>query len=266
MNNVKISVITVCYNDKKNLVKTLKKILDQDFLDFECVVVDGGSVDGSREILQKYKKLFEYKGISFKFTCEKDKGIYDAMNKGVKNCSGDWVVFMNAGDVFFNDSVLKNVNSECKKNAEIIYGDNISIYRNLKREAKSSSKLNFKFGMPFCHQSAYIKRKLLMDHPYNIEYKICADYDFFVTMYLEHKSFKYIDKNLSVFEENGISSKNTLKTFKETLNISYNSGLINKKEFIIYIFKTFVASFIPKGILMKKIHAKKLGWNRISNI
>ena len=126
---MKLTVITVCYNAKHDLLKTLESIVNQTFNDMEYVVVDGGSTDGTPSLLDEYKERFERRGLSFRYVSEKDKGTYDAMNKGAVMAQGEWINYMNAGDEFYAKDTLERffalqIDDDCG----ILYGDTLQIF------------------------------------------------------------------------------------------------------------------------------------------
>src|SRR5659263_50658 len=117
---MKVSIITVNLNNDDGLPKTIESILSQSFIDYEYLIIDGGSTDNSLDILIKYANRITY------WVSEPDKGIYNAMNKGIAHATGEWIIFMNSGDVFRNDEVLANVfKSDIEAQTQIIYGNTL---------------------------------------------------------------------------------------------------------------------------------------------
>ena len=123
MNNCKLSIITICYNIKDEIERTCKSIVGQTWQDFEWIVVDGGSTDGTLEVLKKYSDRIDI------LISEKDSGIYNAMNKGIKLANGEWLNFMNGGDNFASNDVLEKVFKNKNYEADILYGD-MSYHKN----------------------------------------------------------------------------------------------------------------------------------------
>ena len=120
---MKISVVTVCYNAADCIEHTMLSVLNQSYPDIEYIVIDGGSTDGTVDIIKKYADRLAY------WVSEPDKGIYDAMNKGIAAASGSYINFMNAGDTFASDSVLAEIVPQINPNSQIVYGDVVLKYR-----------------------------------------------------------------------------------------------------------------------------------------
>lgn len=216
--NPLVSVITICYNEKK-VVNTCNSIINQTFHNFEWVVVDGKSNDGTVDILKKYEKYMSV------FISEKDEGIYDAMNKGIKNSRGEWIVFMNGGDCFYDSKSLENIFSR-NCNADIIFADGINNVYNNKHPLpvnKSGDVSLYKFftGNSFCHQATFIKKELFKKVGYyDISYKIIADHVF---NYLAIKNYKvksiYIPQIVALIDLTGVSMKNRVELDNELLRL-----------------------------------------------
>jgi glycosyltransferase involved in cell wall biosynthesis len=232
----KISVITVVYNGINLIEKTIKSVLDQSYLNIEYIIIDGNSNDGTKDILNKYVKFQNVKIYS-----EKDNGIYDAMNKGIQFSSGDWVLFLNAGDTFFTNDIIDNIFGGNKINFinfEFLYGDVNVIYSNFNRIIKAGDINNIWKGMQFSHQSVFIKNTYHKNKLYNIKYKVVADFNFIFNSYIENAKFLYLNKVISNTIIGGISDKNRFSTFLSTFNI------ILKKRKNIKIYMFFIFHFI----------------------
>ena len=122
-----ISVITVCYNAEKEIEKTIKSVLKQTYMDYEYIFIDGKSKDNTLEVINRYIPEFEKKGIRIKLVSEEDQGIYDAMNKGVKHASGEWINFMNAGDCFHDEYVLEKIAEHLSEEDDVVAGEYVYI-------------------------------------------------------------------------------------------------------------------------------------------
>ena len=209
-----LSVITVCFQAKDQVQATLANLLEQTWRDFEYLVIDGGSGDGTRALLEASGPAFSRAGIPFHFRSEPDQGIYDAMNKGVRMASGTWLLFLNAGDLLLDPRVLART-FETSSDAEILYGDTICIYQGQKKRYPALPLSHLSYEMAFCHQSAFIRRTLLLEHPYNITYRVCADHHFFLSMYLRGASFARLPFPVSVYEIAGYSDQNKFRSHRE---------------------------------------------------
>lgn len=232
-NSANVTVITVCFNAEKEIEKTIKSVLNQTDEFFEYVIVDGLSRDKTVEIANSYKSQFDKKGIIYRIISEKDNGIYNAMNKGTKLASRDWLIFLNAGDYFTDGKTLESINKYCFDDSDIVYGDAIeeldtpSRLRGIK---KARPLEMIETGMVFCHQSAFIKRSLLMQFPYDETYKISGDYNFFFGSYKKGRIFKHIDEIIAVFTLGGASS-NLSDHILEDVKVKYTWGELSKTEY-----------------------------------
>ena len=197
-----ISVVTINYNNVKGLVKTCDSIFSQTYKNFELIVIDAFSNDGSIEFLENRENRID------KLVIEKDNGIYDAMNKGKELASGDWIIYMNSGDEFYNSRVLESTASYLRQTqAGVVYG-NVNIkYDNKYSKIKKCKNLNFKDGMPFCTQSVFISKKHLIFNGFSTEYKVFGDLDYFFDLHSKDIKMEYINSIISNFDYNGISSK-----------------------------------------------------------
>ena len=148
---MKLSVITINYNNRDGLQRTLESVFNQTCQDFEFIVIDGGSNDGSRDVIANYNSNIDF------WVSEKDAGIYNAMNKGIKKANGDFVIFMNSGDTFCNENVLKNCSSEINTDFDLFYGDAYFITKNETVKVEYPDKLSFHFFTinSLCHQAWY---------------------------------------------------------------------------------------------------------------
>jgi glycosyltransferase involved in cell wall biosynthesis len=201
MSNLKFSIITVCFNAAKDLERTLKSVILQSFDSVEHIVIDGDSSDGTLELIDRYKPFIST------WISEGDRGIYDAMNKGIKLARGEYLNFLNAGDMYFDRDVLKKAAAQIKDKVDIAYGDcfvkGARRYNGL-QEAGLIESLSSK--MPFCHQSAFYRREALQENIYDISYKLAADYELALRLYKQGSKFQKI-KNFPVcfYEAKGAS-------------------------------------------------------------
>jgi glycosyltransferase involved in cell wall biosynthesis len=206
--NMKVlSIISICLNNKYGLETTLKSIENQQFRNFELIVIDGGSVDGSCDVIDKYKYLIDFS------VSEKDNGIYNAMNKGLNHASGKFCLFLNSGDYLLNSMVLKEVFDEDPE-ADIIYG-NLVVRKGrrrfkLVRYPPSISLSSFlKDALPLHQQASFIKRELFLRcGQLREDFKIISDWEFFFRSIIKFRcSTKHIDKFITIFNDQGVSSK-----------------------------------------------------------
>jgi glycosyltransferase involved in cell wall biosynthesis len=221
-----LSIITVCYQAKEALQTTLSNLLEQTWTDFEYIVIDGNSSDGTREYLEASIPRFTSAKISFHFVSEPDQGIYDAMNKGTRLAHGQWLLFLNAGDVLADAQVLDQIFHK-PSTAQIIYGDTLCVYQGQTKLYPALPLARLPYEMAFCHQSVFIQRELMLSHPYDISYKVCADHQFFLSMYLQEKTFEYRKLPISIYEIAGYSDKNKLLAHKEQHRMQKELGVFS---------------------------------------
>lgn len=201
----KISVITVSFNAERTIERTIQSVINQNYDDFEYILVDGNSKDKTLEIAGKYKDYIK------KWISEPDKGLYDAMNKGVLLAQGEYVVFLNADDVFASDNVLTNMAKHLDGH-DIVYG-NIDFY-DLASGEHNIRKQNYMNKAVLCagtmfHPSEFIKRNLLENlGGFDLRFRIVADYEFNLRAILKNNAtIKYADELITVFSQGeGLSS------------------------------------------------------------
>lgn len=201
----KITVVTICYNAENCIKETIRSVLDQSFKDFEYLIIDGKSKDNTVSII----KEFDDKRIVL--VSEKDKGIYDAMNKGIRLSSGEYIIFMNSGDAFADSKVLEDISSELK--ADVVFGNAlIKKQEGTVREKYSDKKFRlfimFLSGYMINHQTIFTKTELLKKYMFDLSYKICADRALYAKLLKNKSSFKRIDRDIVKYDGiEGISSK-----------------------------------------------------------
>lgn len=204
---MKLSIITINFNNKAGLERTCRSIANQSFKNFEWIIIDGGSTDGSIEIIEKY---VDY--ISF-WVSEPDKGIYNAMNKGVYHANGEYCLHVNSGDYLYNNNVIAEFHSKKEHcNEDFIIGG-IVFERpdgsrwTRKRHQTITANTFFVDALP--HPSTFIRTDILKAHPYREDYRIVSDWIFMMEQIIVNRSsYCFIESTISVFIEDGISSKN----------------------------------------------------------
>lgn len=210
----RFSIIIVCFNANGKLKKTIDSIISQDYKNYQIVIKDGGSEDGTLDCLSEY----EGKNIDIKVEVSPDQGIYDAMNQAVSLCDGDYIYFLNTGDYFENSKVLATVNKELYlvnwthfegPPPHIVYGNILD--RTTGKVVMSNPKINgfaLYRNVP-CHQACFYQKRLLTEHPFNTEYKVRADYEHFLWCCYEKKAKTYyVDKLIADYEGGGYSAVN----------------------------------------------------------
>lgn len=248
-----ITVVTVVFNGVEFLEKTIESVINQTYDNIEYIVIDGGSADGTVDIIKKYED---------KITCwvsEPDKGIYDAMNKGIDLATGDWINFMNAGDVFFDNSTVKTLSTELDSNAIIMYGDTMNDYGAYEVLKKSLNLSGIIYGMIFCHQSVFVKTSYHKANKFSSNYSICGDHEFFLKAYIENSdSFKCIALPIARFLTTGLSGSNEIELVMQKINILKSLNLYTiKVRFTLYlsILKIITKRILP-NYLVRKINTR----------
>jgi glycosyltransferase involved in cell wall biosynthesis len=216
--SIKVSVITVVFNAGKYLEWTLKSIQDQKFRDMEYIVVDGGSTDNTLDLIDKYNCIIS------KWVSEPDEGLYSAMNKGLQMASGEYVLFLNAGDIFYNEEVLDKIFNGKGTGADIYYGETAIIDENGKdigmRRLKAPLNLTWKSlidGMLVCHQSFIVKKSICGN--YNLDYKIASDYDWMLNCLKKATTILNTHLIISKFLDGGLNKQNIRKALSERFRI-----------------------------------------------
>ncbi len=193
--NQKISVITVCYNAVDSIEETIKSVINQTYDNIEYIIIDGGSTDGTIDIIKRYSSHINY------WISERDNGIYDAMNKGIAIASGSYMYFLNAGDTFYNefvvDKLFKDKNSLCvvygnviRSNNRVIYGGKFSRFR-----------LSYE---NICHQSIFYPAKVLKNFQFDTTFKILSDWALNMKLWKKY-TFHFIDTIIANYEGGGVS-------------------------------------------------------------
>ncbi len=244
MPNPVLTIITVCFQSRAELPSTINSVLSQSWTHFEYLVVDGSSTDGTLELLRQTEEHFAQRQIPYRYSSEPDQGIYDAMNKGVRMAHGTWLLFLNAGDLLYDSQVLKKI-FLAPANAHVLYGDALCIYQNHKKVYRALPLDHLTYEMAFCHQSAFVRRELLLQSPYDISYKVCADHHFFLSMYLKEKTFVYAPYPISVYEISGYSDSHKLLSHKEKHRMQKELGIFHFS--LSWLFRE-ILFFVKEGI------------------
>lgn len=242
----KVSVITVCKNAEDYIEETIKSVVSQTYNNIELIVIDGKSTDKTLEIINKYKSEISY------FISELDSGLYDAMNKGIEKSTGDWIIFLNAGDYLNNIEILENIFSKIDiNNYEVVYGDEVRVNTKLNKEENFLKARNIEDlwrGMVFNHNCMFAKRSSLLDSKFDTKYKIIADFvQIFTFYYIDKKSFLYIPEVIAKIETHGYSKTKkaylirTLERYKFVKK--YKNDLEFKKHYLITFINFFKIFF-----------------------
>lgn len=261
---MKFTIVTVCWNAKSVIVSTIESVLNQDFADFEYLIIDGGSTDGTLSLIKEYENSFQKKRIPYRWISEKDKGVYDAMNKGAVNARGDYILYMNAGDKFFDYGVMRNfLNATTNIIADAYYGNTMMhFYEGSGVYAETEgSKLNP--TMPFIHQSVIVRKELLIKHPFDVSFKVCADHEFFHWMREQQFVFQYCNFIVADYDAKEGFSENNPLTIQYELDKIYGRDKKSTYWFRRFVLRCTVGliqpikDIFPRVLLNKYFRAKK---------
>jgi glycosyltransferase involved in cell wall biosynthesis len=205
--NPKISIVTVVYNSESLLERTIQSVLYQTYPNIEYIIIDGGSKDKTPAIIKKFEKKIAY------WISEPDKGLYDAMNKGLMKVTGEYVCFLNSGDILFSVDILEKTFGHLTDLPDIVYGETMIVdedgndlgLRRLKAPENLTWK-SFKDGMLVCHQSIYIKKEITS--PYNLKYLIASDFDWVLNALTKANKIHNSQLVLTRFLDGGLNKKN----------------------------------------------------------
>lgn len=208
-----ISIITVVLNASELLRMTIQSVTLQSYCCKEFVVINGGSDHATVAVLDHFGSNIHV------CISEPDHGIYDAMNKGIHVARGEWIIFMNAGDVFFDDNILEKIIEHL--DGDVVYGDH-AIYKHNpdNYELVSVKKRSGRRNIPYCHQSVFIKRTLLKQNLFDLRYKISADYDQFLKLKFSGAVIKHIPLTVSKVLDGGVSSRSRPTVIDEYFDIT----------------------------------------------
>ena len=227
---MKISIITINYNNADGLRRTIASVVAQTYPEIEYIVIDGGSKDGSREEIKKHEEKIAY------WISEPDSGIYNAMNKGIRQASGDYCIFMNSGDVFFSPTVLLEASAYLKSGKDIYNGNSVYLKDGKRitwyRKGNTDNSLSFFYGSSICHPATFIRTGLLKEIEYDESLRIVSDWKFWLQACLRHSSYEAIDVNVCCFELGGISNSN--KKLHEEERQKVLEDLLSREEITKY--------------------------------
>ena len=246
-----MTVITVVYNGAAHLEKTILSVLNQTYDNVEFVVVDGGSTDGTLDIIRKYDHAIDY------WVSEKDAGIYDAMNKGIRLAAGEWINFMNSGDLFYENTTMDRVVPNLELGLAIVYGDVETVSdrysANVKKASFPVSVKNLVMKMPICHQSMFVRlRSFKHIGLFDTGYKICADHDWLVKALLHGNQSKYLPQCMALCNVDGVSSTSIFQRKRERLTIALEHFDDLKPKIYLMAFVSFAKA--PFNFCLSKLN------------
>jgi putative colanic acid biosynthesis glycosyltransferase len=234
---IKFSIITIVYNGRNCIKKTIESVVNQSYTNYEYLIIDGSSKDDTLKICEEHKCNIT------KIISEPDKGLYDAMNKGIDNANGDYIIFMNCDDTFYDELVLEKVALaiEANKHPDFIYGDAIEVSEDESQQflKKARSHKYIWYGMFTHHQAMFYKLDIIKKNnlKYDLQYKIAADYAF-TAKYLKYcQSFLYLNFVFCGFKQGGISNINAKDSLDELIKIK--KEILNYTKLGLQIFRIY---------------------------
>jgi len=252
--NFAITVVTVCFNALATIETTIKSVVEQKFDNYEYIIIDGGSTDGTVEVIKKHENNINY------WISEVDKGIYDAMNKGLKASKGKYVYFLNSGDKFVDDKVLSAANTAISNSSVDIICGKVLVTSDVQHENIVTTYPKYKtnetdfvklFDSCFCHQALFVsKRAYLEVGGFDLNFKVFSDFFTMGRILNSGQSLAYCDLMIAFFNNNGVSSNwvNVRALESEKKEIFKKLGV--KKSRILYFVKSIKTEFF---IIKKKI-------------
>lgn len=250
--NPLVTVVTVVFNGEEFIEGTILSVINQNYKNIEYIVIDGGSMDRTIGIIKQYESHIHY------WVSEKDRGIFDAMNKGIDAATGEWISFMNAGDTFSSNSSVADVFSLDHNNSTVIYGDVNVIYPKFRRLVKAKMISEIPKGMPFCHQSTFVKASFHKKNKFNIKNPIAADMEFLMSAYSSDFKFNYLPFSISNISSGGLSDTKRIETILAWWKVSV--GLGSSKHLALHymalISTTYLKSMVKK--ILPNVLASKL--------
>jgi glycosyltransferase involved in cell wall biosynthesis len=251
----KLSIITINYNDVIGLKRTFESVISQSCKEFEYIVIDGASVDGSKEFLEQNNSHINY------WVSEADKGIYNAMNKGIKAANGEYLLFLNSGDTLYSDNSLQSILKCLEKGDKDIYYGNLINRGDMDELYSVPKEISFMFfySSSLPHPSTFIRRSCLIEMGgFDESLKIVSDWKFFILgIFKNGFSFQYIEEIISVFYLGGISNINTDLALKER-NLILNEEFpllvsdYHEYQLLKFYFKKYKLEFFKKIIVFFK--------------
>ncbi len=260
-NSPPITIVTVSYNAEAAIQKTIDSVQSQSYEAIEHIIIDGQSTDNTLPIILSYGDRIQ------KVVSEPDKGIYDAMNKGLQLARGEWVIFLNAGDYFNTPDSLADVAGYLTDDADVVYSDVVSDYGSFKKTLIAPDAADLlgvmKNGMGICHNATIFRTVLHQATPYNTSYKIAADYDVMLSLIEKGAVFSKYSHSLSVIETGaGVSYRNRIATLREHRRIiashphSALSLFFNGVDIVLALVKMGIKKLLSQSAIASIIRLK----------
>jgi putative colanic acid biosynthesis glycosyltransferase len=248
------SIVTIVRNDLPGLIRTRESVISQEFKNFEWIVIDGASTDGSTEFIRSLQID------NFQWISEPDKGIYDAMNKGIKLATGNYVNFLNAGDYYQENNILEIICNEINDksiSADLIFGGaNLVMKNGIHYYRKPKTIKYVPYGLPSIHQSTYYRTELLKENNYDERFKICGDYYLICKLSLLSLSVLIIDTPLVAFSIGGVSYTRPMLLIRESMDIKKHILKLNL-FFRVFVLTRMIVSFLGMYTINNLVRKRK---------
>ena len=248
---IRISIVTITYNAARSLQRTLDSVRSQQYPHIEHLIIDGASKDDTVKIAEEYKKTSPHE---VRIQSEADKGLYDAMNKGLQKATGDYIVFLNAGDSLYAEDTIQTIAEKAESRPAVIYGDTATtdaegrfLHLRRHRPPKTLTWRSFKKGMLVCHQAFYVRLDIARQFPYNLKYRHSADVDWCIRIMKEAERLGLPLVNAHVivanFEEGGDTTQHHRASLMERFNVmAEHYGLV--QTFLLHCWFVVRAAFL----------------------
>lgn len=267
MNKIwRITIITATYNCADTLEQTILSVINQTYKDIEYIIIDGGSTDGTIEIIKKYQHLIT------KWVSEPDQGIYDALNKGINLSTGDYIQILGSDDSLINDSIIYDIVKTINDDIDILSApvwviDESHKLQRLKENRRSKTMIMA--GRMIPHQGVFVRSSLMQQFLFDVKYKIASDYNFILKAVMENKRLEFVDFPVAYYSNGGKSSVNKCESAEEyniiMLQNNIDKDLIErfncriKSERRLFALKNFIRS-ICQFFCVYKILLRMKGW------
>lgn len=265
--NPVFSIVTVVYNGEAHLEQTITSVLEQDYPHIEYIIIDGGSVDRTCDLIKKYEDRIDY------WVSEPDNGIYDAMNKGIRKATGTHISFLNADDYLIPGCLSKVAKYISETSADISYGNQMNIWEDegdvLTRTCiPNVDVIEQKMGI--FHPATFVKKSVFDTYGlFDESFAISGDYEFIVRVYAAGCSFSYLPTTVAAFRFGGASS--SLSTYLEGLRVQWRYRLPYKRAMLVSLLKRAIKKGVhrfvlkPLGIAERRKQKQKLAWRNAEN-
>lgn len=247
-----VTVITVVYNGETSIGDTIKSVTNQDYENLEYIIVDGGSTDKTIEIIKSFEDKIDL------WISERDRGIYDAMNKGIALANGNWINFMNSGDRLAKENTLSQIFTQ-NHEADLLYGDALIEYDAFSVPFPVHPLNTIWKNSPFCHQACFVKDAVMKAYKFDLQYKIGADHDLFYRAHQANLIFTYIPVLVCLFDgRDGTTKKRIVQAIKDKRDIALKYEYSIAKQlyyefYLLYIYSVLLAKRVIGQNLTEKV-------------